>query len=278
MFPLVRPGRAPQERLDDEVSQLGHVQHHADGRRRHHEDGEDRLLCRPGDEAVHLVGAGPLLALHQSGHLEAIVDKVEGVHEATFKDEPEEQATGVGPPQWTCDGQTPFLQCLQVRVRHLLGAIGGQHGPLIATFSVGNVHGYQQGRCRYKDELQTPEANVRYGEEVVIADVFASGLLRVAGEVGLLVTPDALSSQNQDGDAEDEQDRKPDLPQTGGVFVDAAQLGVESPPTHRGQEDSGSSNNLSLCEFFLKNKITLHVAVKTQLILYSFVRPRTIRV
>lgn len=160
MFPLVQPGRASQERLDDEVSQLGHVQHHADGRRRHHKDGEDRLLCRPRDEAVHLVGAGPLLALHQSGHLEAIIDKVEGVHEAAFKDEPEEQAAGVGPPQRTCDGQTPFLQRLQVRFRHLLGAIGGQHGPLIATFSVGDMHGYQQGWRRDKDELQTPEADV----------------------------------------------------------------------------------------------------------------------
>lgn len=79
---------------------------------------------------------------------------------------------------------------------------------------------------------------------MVIADVFASGLLRVAGEVRLLVAPDALSSQNQDGDAKDEQDGKPYLSQTGGMFVDAAQLGVESPPTHRGQEDSGSSDNL----------------------------------
>lgn len=42
---LGRPGGAPHQGLDDEVGQLGHVENHADGRRSHHEDGEDGLLC-----------------------------------------------------------------------------------------------------------------------------------------------------------------------------------------------------------------------------------------
>lgn len=73
---------------------------------------------------------------------------------------------------------------------------------------------------------------------MVVADILAAWLLSVAGEVGLLVSPDALCCQDQDGDAEDEEDREPDLSQTGGVFVYTSQLGVQRSPTHFGKEDS----------------------------------------
>uniref|UniRef100_A0A3B5K2W2 Uncharacterized protein n=1 Tax=Takifugu rubripes TaxID=31033 RepID=A0A3B5K2W2_TAKRU len=96
------------------------------------------------------------------------------------------------------------------------------------------IHGHQKGRGGHKDQLQAPQADVRNGKEMIVADIFATWLLRVAFKVGLFVAPDFLSGQNQNGDAEDEEDRKPDLSQAGGVFVDTTQLTVKRGPRHRG--------------------------------------------
>lgn len=62
-----------------------------------------------------------------------------------------------------------------------------------------------------EDDLQHPEADVRDGEGLVIADVLATGLLRVTSKVGLLVTPDLLCRCTQDQDTEDEEDGQPNL-------------------------------------------------------------------
>ena len=77
-----------------------------------------------------------------------------------------------------------------------------------------------------------------------ITDWVSVYLQCVTSEVRLLVPPDALGGQNQYSDAEDEKDGKPNLSQTRGVFVDAAQLRIERSPTHRGEEDSRSSEHL----------------------------------
>lgn len=88
------------------------------------------------------------------------------------------------------------------------------------------MHGHHQSWRGNKDELQAPETDVRDGKEVVVTHVFAAGLLCVAGEVGLLISPDCLGSYYKDADTEDEEDRQPDLSQAGGMFINASQLGI----------------------------------------------------
>uniref|UniRef100_A0A665USZ6 Uncharacterized protein n=1 Tax=Echeneis naucrates TaxID=173247 RepID=A0A665USZ6_ECHNA len=94
------------------------------------------------------------------------------------------------------------------------------------------MHGYQQGGSGDQDELKRPQADVRDGEEVIIADTVAARLLGVAGEAGLLVAPHALCCNHQDQDTENKQDREPDATDARGVPVHSADDGIKCCPVH----------------------------------------------
>lgn len=68
-----------------------------------------------------------------------------------------------------------------------------------------------EGGCGDKNDLQHPETDVGDGEGLVVADVLATGLLRVTGEVGLLVTPNFFSCCAQNQDPENEENSQPNL-------------------------------------------------------------------
>lgn len=61
----------------------------------------------------------------------------------------------------------------------------------------------ESGR-RDKDDLQHPKTDMGDGEGLVIADVLATGLLGVTGEVRLFVTPNFFSGCAKNQDTENE--------------------------------------------------------------------------
>uniref|UniRef100_A0A452TRE9 Uncharacterized protein n=1 Tax=Ursus maritimus TaxID=29073 RepID=A0A452TRE9_URSMA len=97
------------------------------------------------------------------------------------------------------------------------------------------VHDHEQRGAGDQDELQGPEAHVRHGEELVVADVGAARLLGVAHEVLLLVIPHLLGGHHvHQHHTEDEDQRQPDAAEGCGVLVDPAQEPFEDPPVHSG--------------------------------------------
>uniref|UniRef100_A0A8C9QRY4 Uncharacterized protein n=1 Tax=Scleropages formosus TaxID=113540 RepID=A0A8C9QRY4_SCLFO len=80
-----------------------------------------------------------------------------------------------------------------------------------------------QGRRGDEDDLHHPETDVGDGEDVVVAHVLTTGLLRVADEARLLVPPHVLSPSTQDQDPEDEQNTHPYLSQDRGVGLHLVQ-------------------------------------------------------
>lgn len=101
-----------------------------------------------------------------------------------------------------------FLLLEPVRLAHLLLLFF----PLfLHADDVQHVAQVDEGWRGHEDDLQHPEADVRDGEGLVIADVLTSGLLGVTREVGLLVTPDLFGRSPQHQDPEDEEDSQPDF-------------------------------------------------------------------
>uniref|UniRef100_A0A4X2K573 Uncharacterized protein n=1 Tax=Vombatus ursinus TaxID=29139 RepID=A0A4X2K573_VOMUR len=97
---------------------------------------------------------------------------------------------------------------------------------------VGYVHDDQQRGAGDEDELQSPQADVGDGEEVVVADVGAARLARVTVKVLLLITPHALRRYHVHQHTEDEDHGEPDTAESRGVLVDSAQERLQGLPVH----------------------------------------------
>uniref|UniRef100_A0A8C9SPM7 Uncharacterized protein n=1 Tax=Scleropages formosus TaxID=113540 RepID=A0A8C9SPM7_SCLFO len=94
------------------------------------------------------------------------------------------------------------------------------------------VHLYHLLRRKMYNLYSCPEAHVGDGEEVVVADVVAAWLCRVAVEVLLLVAPHLLGRHHEHHEAEEEDDGEPHAAECRGVFVDSAEEPLEERPVH----------------------------------------------
>ncbi|TNN49139.1 hypothetical protein EYF80_040681 [Liparis tanakae] len=238
---LVSPG--PGAASDPGVEQVEHlheVEEQGDAGHHQHEDDEDGLLRGPGHVALHREGAG-LLGAGEHGHHDEAVQVVLADDEAGLDDDLEHQLGQVAPQQVAFDLHLPLV----VRVLGLLqhpGPPGAQQPLPHLVLLVDDVHGVaqvDQRRRGHEDDLEHPEANVRDGEGPIVADVLATGLLRVAEEARLLVAPDALGAGAQNHDPEQEEHAHPDLADDRGVGLDLVQQArQESPVTHLYQRSS----------------------------------------
>ena len=236
--------RAPGDALGDEVDDLAHVQDYTEGRGADHEVGEDLLLGGVANVAVHLVGAGPALALDQPWQVEAVVDPVEQVEEADLDDRFHKEADQVSPPQAAV---FPPRVAVQLDVIMVLGLVLA-----LTVFAVGHVHDHHERGARDEDELQGPQADVGDGEEVVVAGVGAAGLLGVAVKVFLLVAPHSLRRHHVHHHPEHEHHRQPYSPESRGVFVHPTEEGLEVLPVHV----LGRKSNRSSLEFFSSSSLS----------------------
>lgn len=208
---------------------LGHVEQNTDPRHCQHEHGEDCLLRGPRHKTIHRVGTWIRVTLDQPDHLVTGVNHIKQIHERDLEDDTEQEADDVRPPQSPGDFHLLALDLLQV-----FGVCASRQlvESLVDVAAVGYVHGHQQSRGGHQDELQRPQADVGDGEEVVIADAVAAGLLSVAGEARLLVPPNALGSDHQHQDAENKEDREPDATDASGVSVYTADDSIKRCPVH----------------------------------------------
>lgn len=202
----------------------------------HHEDGEDPLLGGPRDEAVHRVRAGLLLALDERGEVVTLVDVVEKVDKGGVDADFEDQREDVGPPQ-----ASALLTGVLVETAAVI-AIFKPVFPL-PVLPVGDVHHHQERRASDEDELKRPQPDVGDGEEVVVADVVAARLSRVAFEVFLLVAPHLLGRHHEHHDPEEEDNGEPHSAKGGGVLVHPAEEALEECPVH---DDVSSPGGLFL--------------------------------
>lgn len=151
-----------------------------------------------------------------------MVDKVDkgGVH-GYFEDQSED----VGPPQ---------ASALLAGVLVESAAVFSVLHPVFpfSVLPVGDMHHHQERGAGDEDELQGPQSDVRDGEEVVIADIVAPGLSRVAFEVFLFITPYLLGCHHKHHDPEEENNREPNSAEGCGVLVHPTEEALEECPVH----------------------------------------------
>ncbi|KAJ0062640.1 hypothetical protein NL108_004254 [Boleophthalmus pectinirostris] len=113
------------------------------------------------------------------------------------------------------------------------------------------MHDHHEGRAGDKDELQRPQADVRDGEEEVVANIGTARLLGITVKVLLLITPHSLCGHYIDHDPEHKHHRQPHSAERCGILIHPTEQGLEGLPVH----DRSTHSNLD----FLSSLCTLNL-------------------
>lgn len=191
----------------------------------HHKYCEDAFLCGTSDEAVHLVWTGFLLTLDERWEVIAFIDTVQEVHKGGIHNNLEKQGQNIGPPE-----ASTFLASVLVKATAVVAMFEAIFS--FPVFSIGHMHHHQERGTSDKNELQSPQANMGNGEEMVKADIVAARLCCVACKVLLLISPHLLGSHNKDHHPKDKNDRQPHPPESCRILVDSTEKALKECPVH----------------------------------------------
>lgn len=209
----------------NEINNLTDVEDDAKCRGSNHEVGEDLLFCWMTNVAVHLVRTGGHLTLDEARQVEAVVHHVEDVEEGHLDARFHEEADQIRPPQ-----ASMLFACVVIELLCVFPVFGLVLSLSIVT--IGHMHDYHEGWACDKDELQGPQADVRDGEEEVIADIGTARLFGVTVKILLLIAPDSLCCHHIHHHPEHEHHGQPHSAKCCGVLVHPTQQGLEGLPVH----------------------------------------------
>lgn len=209
----------------NEINNLTDVEDDAKCRGPNHEVGEDFLFCWMTNVAVHLVRTWGHLTFDEPRQIEAVVHHVENVEEGHLDARFHKEADQISPPQ-----ASMLFPCVVVELLGVFPIFGLKLSLTVIT--VGHMHDHHEGRACDKDELQGPQADMRDGEEEVIADIGTARLFGVTVKILLLIPPHSLCCHHIHHHSEHEHHGQPHSAKCCGVLVHPTQQGLESLPVH----------------------------------------------
>lgn len=204
MVRIAPPLHAILNALEEDIEEFDDIQSERHQGHHQHEDDEDSFLGGTGEEAVHLMGAGiPLAGVDgtQAEPIDVPLDEQEGHLEDRLEEDADDVGSQQAPPHLHLavffDPVLELLDFNLLQVHVHVDTICLGHFELLLflvqflflSHHVEHMCQIQERGHRDEYDLKDPEAHVRDGEGLVIADILTTRLLSVTAKGRLLVAP-----------------------------------------------------------------------------------------